>query len=106
MRVVAELRRAGVAFFHVPNEGKHSPQYRAKLARLGVSPGVPDLIIVTPPPKLLLRHGAALELKAPRGRASKAQVEWLEEFGRRGWATAVTYDLDEALGVLRLWGYL
>jgi hypothetical protein len=122
-RVVAHLRRAGVTFFHVPNEGKRGPRARSQLHGLGVMPGIPDLVIVDPPPALAVACqyttpsgeslpmvrvvcGAVLELKSDTGRASPEQREWLAKFAELGWATACTKGLDEALAQLRAWGYI
>lgn len=102
-RVVAHLRRAGVCFFHVPNEGKRGPRARSQLHGLGVMPGIPDLVIVDPCPG---HCGAVLELKSDTGRVSPEQREWLAKFADRGWATACTHGLDEALDALRAWGYI
>lgn len=117
--VVAHLRRARVVFFHVPNEGKRGPKARAALHGLGVMPGIPDIVIVTPPPKVrgtftttsgdvldVGKFGAVLELKADKGRATPEQKQWLETFAAHGWATALTHGLDAALGQLRAWGYI
>lgn len=110
--VVAHLRKHGVRFFHVPNGSKASAGYRAKLWSLGLEAGVPDIMIVDPPPSwplTLTGHGyraAALELKADKGRPSDEQKQWLSDLAVRGWATAITYGLDEALAQLRAWGYL
>lgn len=103
-RVVVALRRAGIRFWHTPNEGKHTPAYRAKLHTLGVESGVPDLVIVTPPPVGGF-VGTALELKTATGRLSKTQSEWLAAFTGFGWAAAVAYGLDDAMAKLRLLGY-
>lgn len=102
--VVEHLRAAGVRFFHVPNGSRATHAYRAKLWKLGLSPGVPDLMIVDPPRGG--GPGAGLELKAPKGRASDEQKQWLADLRSRGWATAIVYGLDEALAQLRAWGYL
>lgn len=105
-RVVAALRLARVSFFHVPNEGEFPPQYRAKLVRLGVQPGVPDLIIVTPSPAY--RRPAALELKAPEGKPSDEQIAWRERFEAHAehWLYACTHGLSQSLGMLKWWGYI
>lgn len=119
-RVVAHLRRAGVCFFHVPNEGKRGPRARSLLHGMGVMPGIPDLVIVDPPrvggfPVLVPWSdglggrpavGAVLELKSETGRASPEQREWLAQFAARGWAAACTRGLDEAMSQLKEWGYL
>jgi len=112
--LVARLRAAGRGsrdgsrpdlFFHTPNESRSAPQYRARLRRLGVSPGVPDLVFVLPPP-CGGYVAAALEIKTESGRASKDQKRWLEVMSAHGWAVAVEYGLEACLGRLRAWGYL
>lgn len=117
-RVVAHLRRAGLQdheFFHSPNEGRCSPRMAARRKAMGVNAGVPDLIIVRPPPALVAlesisentRSGpCALELKSEKGTATAAQKLWLANAAANGWATAVTKGLDAALEQLKEWGYL
>lgn len=104
MRVAGQLRLHDVAFFHPPNGSKAAPQYRAKLKRLGVSKGVPDLVIVTPPSTGHV--GAVLELKKRGGRLSPDQRAWLDVFEACGWATATAYGYDQAIAQLRAWGYV
>lgn len=112
-RAVSELRRhffgLGYAegaepFFHCPNESKVPPRYRAKLAALGLSSGVSDLVIVHP--TVDGHPGAALELKAGRNKASDEQKAWLSYFGRAGFAVAVTTGHVETATQLMRWGYL
>lgn len=106
-RTVAQwLDLHGVLWCHVPNEGRHKPQYRAKMAALGLKPGVPDILIFDLPPEVPDARGVAIELKrAKGGRVSKAQQEWLEELGGRGWVCAVCKGIDEALELLQGLGY-
>lgn len=108
IQVVAHLRKHGVRFFHVPNGSKATARYRAKLWSLGLEAGVPDIVIVDPPRArgYECARAAALELKADKGRVSDEQKQWLADLAARGWATAVTYGLDQALAQLRAWGYL
>ena len=52
IQIVQAIRRRkapGVRFFHCPNEGRRSKAYAAKLQRMGVSAGVPDLILIRAP---------------------------------------------------------
>jgi VRR-NUC domain-containing protein len=58
---------------------------------------------------LLLWHQGnsfALELKAPAGRLSEAQLEFMERFNTAGGHTAVAEGLDRALAVLEAWQLL
>lgn len=103
--VVTALNRAGVRYFHVPNE-RRDESTRISLAAMGVQPGVPDLVIIDPPPKLSA-PGAVIEMKRREGgRVSKNQEKWLDYFAERGWATAVCEGHKEALVMLKKWGYL
>lgn len=106
-RVVAALRAAGWegCFFHCPNGGKRDKRTAEKLKRMGVSPGVPDLIIVEPP-KGTDRPGAVIEIKKIGGRVSKEQRAWLQRFELSGFVTAVCYGLDACMSTLEEWGYL
>ena len=122
-RAVAEIRahfiRTGVwsgakadvcPLFHCANESDTPPQYREKLRALGLEAGVPDLVIAHPSPQIApMRQyfsGAALEIKAPRGKLSPKQRAWLELFGRMGFATACTYGHQETADQLATWGYV
>lgn len=106
-RTVAQwLDLHGVLWCHVPNEGRHKVQYRAKMAALGLKPGVPDILIFDVPPAVANAKGTAIELKrAKGGRVSPDQQEWLEALEARGWVCAVCRGIDEALGLLESLGY-
>ena len=95
---------------HVPNEGKHKVQYRAKQARMGVKSGVPDIFIFDSPERAIREmvgceikrfKGIAIELKRKKGgRVSKEQKEWLNKLEDRGWLTRVCKGADEAIDLL------
>ena len=53
----------GVLWFHPPNEGRRSWRTGVALKRAGMKSGVPDCIIITPPPNRPDRRGTAIELK-------------------------------------------
>jgi hypothetical protein len=58
---------------------------------------------------LLLWHQGnsfALELKAPGGRLSEAQLDFLARFNDAGGHSACAQGLDRALAVLESWGLL
>jgi hypothetical protein len=110
VRAVAEIRlaffRAGAGdapIFHCANEGKRQPQYRRKLSALGLAKGIPDLIIMAPTATC---SAAALEIKAPTGRASAEQMLWLSRFGGCGFAVACTAGHRATAIQLELWGYI
>lgn len=101
--VIDNLRSRGVrglVFFHVPNGGKRQPREAALFKAMGVRAGVSDLILV---------HAGkifALELKAEKGRASEAQMEFLSDIDREGAFTAMPTGLNAALATLESWGLL
>jgi hypothetical protein len=101
--VVQHLRQRpakGLVFVHVPNGGYRRPSEAAILSGLGVRAGVSDL--------LLWQGGKsyALELKAPGGRATAAQLKFLSDMERAGAYTCLAEGLDRALKVLETWGLL
>jgi hypothetical protein len=140
--VVAELRRRpapGVilpdhrlAAFHCPNEGKRSAKFASGLQLMGVSAGVPDLVIVRARacsrcsalwvPHLIgiftrcaaclttddptLGASAALELKRRGEKPRETQVAWLEHLAAAGWLTGWASSVDEAVALLEGWGML
>lgn len=115
-RLVAELRRSfgrmGYAkgtepFFHTPNESMVPARYRSKLAALGVSRGVPDLIVVHP---VVLDGtvypGMAVELKSRKGSPSADQLRWLGTWQAAGFYAAVLRGGPQTATVFRSVGLL
>lgn len=101
--VVQHLKARGVpglVYFHVPNGGRRGKIEAAIFKTMGVRAGVSDLILV---------HAGkifALELKAPGGRASEAQMQFLSEIDAAGAFTAMPEGLNAALATLEAWGLL
>lgn len=83
IQLVAWLRRVEPrGWFHPPNGEKRSMSTATKLKAMGVESGVPDLVF--PGRKL------ALELKRLGvHKATPTQEQWLEDFQRWGYKTAV-----------------
>lgn len=99
-----------VRWFHPPNGGNRSAVTGGRLKRQGVKRGVPDIVIIDPPPARASCVGAVVELKPtlaerPGNKPTKEQREWLHEFEQRGWAAAVAYGADEAIRILKELGY-
>src|SRR5262249_49840306 len=98
----------GLVFWHTPNGMKLGGKMNAKgiaiqgarIKGLGVRAGVSDWILV--------HEGKiyALELKAPGGRATEAQLEFHADMQRAGAFCCVAEGLDRALAVLEQWGLL
>lgn len=130
VRAVAELRAAFALrgysepfpFFHAPNEGElvHGVREAQRRKQEGVTAGVPDLVVLARPSGAyrysydLGRYvdeptsfaGAAIEIKAPRGRPSAEQLAMLEHFAAAGFAARVTVGHRETALTLRELGYI
>jgi len=85
--------------FHVPNGGHRNPHVGAQMKRLGVRPGVPDIIL---PVAKHGYNGLAIELKRSiGGRVSPEQQKWLSRLEQQGWQTYVCHGADEAIKTIR-----
>src|SRR5437879_13666114 len=101
--VVAHLNMRAeprVFFWHTPNEGKRGWVNAAALKAMGMTAGVPDLLIL----KAGQLH--ALELKAPGGRLTPSQRGIMERMMECGALVAVAHSIDEALVTLEFGGLL
>jgi len=89
-----------VVWLHCPNGERRDKITGAKLKRMGVLAGASDL--------LFWHNGNsfALELKAPGGRLSEAQLEFLVRFNDAGGHTAIAEGIDRALACLEAWNLL
>jgi hypothetical protein len=71
---------------------------------LGVSAGVPDLLIFDPKPcednTGYYHHGLAIEMKHGRNKCTAEQNKWLKALAERGWKTTVCYGSAEAMDVI------
>jgi hypothetical protein len=87
-------------YWHTPNGGYRTPWEAVAFKRLGVIPGVPDICAV---------HDGkffGLELKAPGGRSTEAQLLARANIERAGGFASEALGLDRALAVLESWGLL
>lgn len=105
--VVAQwLDRAGIVYCAVPNGGHRHPSVANKLRDEGVKPGVPDILIFTPPPNSPTAPGTALEMKKPKGgRLSEDQARWRDLLTALGWEWRQGNGAAEALKALNALGY-
>lgn len=89
--------------FHVPNGEKRDKATAARLQRMGVRKGVPDVLLPVTrydPQTNIVSHGLAIELKHGRGRETPEQLMWLGYLKRQGWQTATCYGWTEAARLL------
>jgi hypothetical protein len=89
-----------VFFWHTPNEGKRGFVNAAALKAMGMTAGVPDLLI------LKAGNLYAMELKAPGGRLTPSQKLIMDRMEACGAQVSVAHSLDEALVTLEFWGIL
>ena len=105
MALVRWLRRHRLVFCHVPNGGLRRKSEARKLKAMGTQPGVPDILVFSPPPGGEF-VGAAIELKRiGGGKVSAAQRGWIDRLGACGWATFVAAGHTEAERWLSSLGY-
>lgn len=72
--------------YHIPNEGKRTAASGARLRRMGLRRGVPDLCL---PAARGRYHGLYIELKAVGGRATAEQKEFIEALCEQGFFAVV-----------------
>ena len=83
--------------FHVANERKTSPMRGAKLKKMGVLAGVPDIHILDPRKTYC---GLFIELKTAKGRLTPSQKDVIERIENAGYKCAVCRSLDEVIEVV------
>lgn len=89
----------GLVWFHVPNAPRNA--ITGKLfKRMGMRAGVSDLILFHK------KELFALELKAPGGKASESQFNFLSDIKINGGEIALAEGIDEALCCLETWGLI
>lgn len=83
-----------IPVFHIPNGGSRHPAEAARLKAQGVKAGVPDLCI---PVARGNYHSLYIEMKAPKGRISEKQSEWLALLREQGMCAIVCYGAENAI---------
>ena len=91
-----------VLCFAVPNGGSRNVIEAVKLKRMGVTPGVSDLLLFHD------NKSFALELKTEKGKVSEHQDEFLAAWRDTGdsFFAAVAHGFDNAVEILRAWGLI
>lgn len=83
---------------HIPNGGYRHLKEAIKLKQMGVKAGVSDLFLAYPNRHY---HGLWIELKQGKSKLSPEQKTWLEKMNKVGYATKVSYSLQETLAILQ-----
>lgn len=84
-----------IVVVHIPNESKRSLAYGAKMKRMGLSKGFPDLLFPTPHNSF---HWLYIELKRDKTcKPTPEQVEWINYLNEQGYRAVVCYGAGEAI---------
>jgi hypothetical protein len=83
---------------HVENEGRRTPQAGAISKKMGLTAGVPDIMIFTRSSHFA---GLAIELKVYPNKPTADQVKFMDELEQCGWLCCVAYGLDEVQNIIK-----
>lgn len=87
-----------IVVVHIPNESKRSLAYGAKMKRMGLRKGFPDLLFPTPCKGY---HGLYIELKRNKdSKPTKEQLQWLYYLNEQKYKAELCYGADEAIKVI------
>ena len=106
-QVVRWMSSRGIELFSVPNEGRRSPGLANHMKALGMRHGVPDLIVITPPPAHPEMR-LAIEMKRTDGSTAdltKHQIATHEAMARNGWTVWVCFGHEQTITRLKEVGY-
>jgi hypothetical protein len=107
-QLVEALRRAGLVFFHVPNGELRNVRTAAKLKKMGASPGVPDLVIITAPAvESICPVVTFLEFKRSdsKGKLPDSQQAWRDAIETEGHLYILARGPGDAIDQLRSVGF-
>ena len=90
----------GVLWFSVPNEGARSEATGYELKKMGMRPGVADMVVIVSG----LVH--FLEFKTPKGRTSEAQRAFREDCENLGLPYEIVRSPEQIVQQLLEWGAL
>lgn len=87
----------GQFLFHIANESVGGYGWMIRNRQMGIRKGVPDLFLPVP---MKGYHGLFIEMKAPKGRLSHEQGQWLKALDTFSYKVAVCKGFEEAKTVL------
>ncbi len=82
---------------HIPNEGKRSVSYGARLKQLGMKKGISDICL---PVSRGGYHGLYIELKAAGGKLTPEQKEFLRSVSIEGFLAVVCHGSEDAIRLI------
>jgi hypothetical protein len=96
--LVKWLRLKGIPHYHIPNQRQANVAYGVKLKALGVSKGIPDIVI---PKARKGHHGLYIELKRTKGGiVSPEQKDWIRLLTTEGYLATVAYGAEDAIKII------
>ena len=87
-----------ILFYAVPNEGKRSFALANHMKAMGLTSGIPDLVIPHPRGK---HHGLYVELKAGKNKLTTNQVIVGDILKTEGYVVEVVYSFEEFQDVIK-----
>jgi len=88
---------------HIANQGKRSPRFGSELKRMGMLPGVADIVVFWEGGYAIGPRVGWIELKSEDGRASPAQENFAKRVVHIGHRYALCRSVDEVLNYLDMW---
>jgi hypothetical protein len=84
--------------FHCPNGEMRNPVVAKRLKRMGVLPGVPDIMI---PVDNGVFNGLGVEVKSRDGRLSQAQRDVIDLLRGEDWFVELVWSPEEGIAVIQ-----
>lgn len=91
-------------WLHVPNGGKRNAREGARFKRMGVKPGVADILMFWRTGDK--HHMAAIELKSEKGKQEPSQKIFQHNWTFLGGQYAICRSIDDVTACLKAWGAL
>jgi hypothetical protein len=98
------LQYPKVLWFHVPNGGNRNAREGARFKRMGVLPGVADILIFHPGRMnnfdIGKYNGLCVELKIKPNKQADSQKEFQNKISQVGWRYELCYTFDESKRII------
>jgi len=93
------LKWHSIPFYHCPNGGSRNKIESARLKKIGVQAGIPDICI---PRASRGYHGLYLEIKRRyQSKISPSQNYWLDLLSQEGYLAKIAYGVDQAIEIVK-----
>lgn len=99
------MRARRIDFFAVPNSARRNPRQAAWLKAEGMTAGVPDIIVITPPPKHPDKHLAIEVKRSSGGVVAPSQKEMHAKMTNQNWLVMVSKGYTHCVEILESLGY-